>query len=259
MLSSCARRLWWFPLLVLAAGLPAGAAMLPFTGRLDVVFGQVPFFVTVDGTGVASVNGNGLGGPLTSLGLPAGVFHATALNFPGTQGIGQIRVTAANGAGNFALTPNGGGGAMPLPGVVRLCLLATCDAAANQLLLPLDPVGAGGTAMVTGPVTLTVTGMLWTQGLVVITTPGAVTSLEGFAHGPLSNTGTTAQLGGVLELVTPAVVHTTIPGLNTLKGYALLHVEFIPEPASAALAGLGLALFGVGGWRRRATRRTARQ
>lgn len=257
-MSTLLRDLALLPLLVLVGSASARAATLPFQGRVDAVFGGFPFVVSVEGSGVATVNGDGTGGALTALALPAGVFHATGLNFPGTTALGvieQIRVTAANGIGNFAnLTVQGGGRVMALPGVVRFCLLATCDTASVQLQLPLDPIGAGGTAKVTGAVSITVEGMPWTKGLVTISTPGAVTILEGFAHGPLSNTTSTAQPGGVLELVTPAAVRTNIQGLENLSGYAILRVEFVPEPASGALVAMGLALLVAG---RRAQQRRA--
>src|SRR5262245_35706828 len=138
-----ARGLAVAPLLLMAGAAPAAAATLPFQGRLDAVLGGFPFVVSVEGQGVATVNGNGTGGALTALALPAGAFRATGLNFPGTTVLGaieQIRVTAANGPGEFDLTPDGGGGVMGLPGVVRLCLLMTCNTSTLTLQLPLDPI-----------------------------------------------------------------------------------------------------------------------
>lgn len=233
--------------LAAAVEAPARAAEMPFRGTFDVLFGPFPVTLTVEGAGVATLNANGAVGALTSLQLPSGAFHATALDFPGTGAISQIRVTASNGPGSFTgLTPGGGGGVMPIRGLVKFCILATCDLATNVLTLPLDPIGAGGTARATGPLVITVEGMPWTKGTTTISTTFAVTVLQGFAHGPLSNTTSTAAPGGVLELVTPAVVHTNIAGLEELNGFAALRVQFVPEPASAALLAAGLALLAIG-------------
>jgi len=226
---------------------PAASAPMPFRGSFDVLINTVPIVLTVEGTGTANVNRNGAVGALTSLELPAGVFQTTALDFPGTGAISQIRVTASNGFGSFpTLTNAGGSGIMPIFGMVSFCLRAPCDDATAILGLPLDPVGAGGTASATlGGLAFTVEGMPWTKGTTTISTTFAVTILQGFAHGPLSNTGTTALQGGLLELVTPAVVRTNIPGLDLITGYATLRVQLVPEPGSAVLLAGGLALLGL--------------
>lgn len=238
-------------LLLLAASLPltaapARSASMPFRGSFDVVINTIPVLLTVEGAGIATVNRNGAVATLTSLELPAGVFQTTALDFPGTGAISQIRITASNGTGSFpTLTGAGGQGIMPIFGMVSFCLRAPCDVATAILGLPLDPVGAGGTARATlGGLAFTVEGMPWTKGTTTISTTFAVTVLQGFAHGPLSNTGTTALQGGLLELVTPAVVRTNIPGLDLITGYSTLRVQFVPEPGSAALLAGGLALLG---------------
>ncbi len=69
--------------------------------------------------------------------------------------------------------------------------------------------------------------------------------------GTLSNTGSTALQGGLLELMTAAVVHTSLPGLHLITGFATLRVQFVPEPGSAALLAGGLARLGIGARRSR--------
>jgi hypothetical protein len=228
---------------------PARGAPIPFRGELIVAFAGFTF-VSVAGAGIAEVNGDGTGGALTALALPEGVFAATT-EFPGTFPLGGIRVTASNGAGLFALTPSGGGGAMPLRGVARLCLLATCSAATIALDLPLSVVGAGGLAQVTGPIDVTITGAQWTKGGATVMRPGATTILGGSARGPLGQAGSTAQPGGRLVLVTPIRVSSSLPGYEDLDSWAELHLEFVPEPSTLALLGSGFAALAAGARRRR--------
>jgi hypothetical protein len=233
------RRCPWLALAwLLLAAAPAPAALLPFRGELVVAFAGGFPAIAVAGAGIAEVNDGG--GALTVLALPGGVF-ATSATFPGTFPIGGIVVTGANGAGAFALTPSGGGGAMPLRGNARLCLLASCGAATIALDLPLSVVGAGGVTQVTGAIDVTLTGALWTKGPITVMRPGATTFLGGFARGPLGLEGSTAQPGGMLVLVTPIRIATNLPGFEDLDSWAELHLEFVPEPSTLVLLGAGFA------------------
>lgn len=216
---------------------PAHASPLPFRATIDIAFGGFAF-VTIEGAGIAEVGPTGAS--LTQLSLPAGVFSITT-EFPGTFPLGDLAITAQNGAGAFPeFTASGGGGAMPMLGVARLCLLAGCDTATFVLDLPLSGVGAGGVATVTGPFAVTLEGAAWTKGAVVIQRPGATTFASGYAYGPALQPGSTAQPGGVLGLVTPIRIATTLPGYEDLDSYALLQIEFIPEPSTLLLLGAGL-------------------
>lgn len=216
---------------------PAQASPLPFRATIEIAFGGFAF-VTIEGTGVAEIGATGAS--LTQLSLPAGVFSIET-EFPGTFPLGGLAITAQNGAGAFSdLTANSGGGAMPMVGVARLCLLAGCDAATFVLDLPLSGVGAGGVATVTGPFAVTLEGAAWTKGVVTIERPGATTLVGGYAYGPAAQPGSTAQPGGVLGLVTPIRIATTLPGYEDLDSFALLHIEFIPEPSTLLLLGAGL-------------------
>jgi hypothetical protein len=237
-------------LATLAFASPARAALLPFQATLDIAFGGF-FFVTLPGAGVATVNGDGTGGALTQLGLPAGVF-TIATGFPGTFPLGGIDITAANGAGSVGpLATNAGGGAMPVQGVARLCLLAPCSVASFVLSLPLSGVGAGGVATVTGPFSVTLEGAPWTKGRITVSRPASVSIVSGFARGPNGLAGSTAQPGGVVSLVTPIRIATTLPGFEDLDSWAQLHIELVPEPATLVLVAVGLAAIAGAARRRR--------
>jgi hypothetical protein len=71
----------------------------------------------------------------------------------------------------------------------------------------------------------------------------------GFVHGPASLTSSTAQPGGVVQLVTPAQIQTNLSlGSNQLIGtIGRLAITFIPEPDLGILLAVGtfgLALLG---------------
>jgi hypothetical protein len=225
---------------------PAAAGTLAFRGDVSFFFGPNLVIGFVSGSGVAQVNGASplAGGAITQLSLPAGAF-ATSTEFPGAPPIGGIQIVAQNGAGSFtALTLAGGGGPMPVLGNARLCLIAPCATASLFVDLPLSVIGAGGTATAAGTFfDITLVGAPWTKATFTVSTPGAVTIVGGFGRGPLFNPGTTAQPGGVLTLATPVLIRTTLQGFEELPSYAILYLEFVPEPGALlavapAVAGL---------------------
>jgi hypothetical protein len=215
------------------------ATPLTFRGEVDIALPRLFVFVTVSGAGIADVHTDA-SGLLTGLALPAGAF-ATHGTFPGSTILREIDVDATNGLGAFGpLAANGGGGVMPVRGIARLCLLAPCSIATIYRDLHLSAVGAGGTNRVTGAIALTLEGARWTKGGFTLTSPGVVTQVSGFGHGPGGQIGSTAIPGGVLNLVTPIHIHTSLPGLHEIHGFASLYLEFVPEPGTAMLLGAGI-------------------
>jgi len=214
------------------SGSPAGAATLSFQGSLVVTVGSGVF--GIPGSGIATVETTGT--HLESLALPAFAFATAGLSLPlGDPTLDPLRglqITAHNGSGSFAP-----GGAMPLPGVAKVCLFKSCGAGPPaNLSVPLSVIGAGGTAVASGAVDLTVVGAPWAESAVV----GSSTA-RGFAHGPASATSTTAQASGVRQLVTPILISTSLEGAALIPAFGVLTLHFVPEPATALLVALALA------------------
>jgi hypothetical protein len=93
-----------------------------------------------------------------------------------------------------------------------------------------------------------VAGAPWTIGTAVVSTgttpnggPTATGVRSGFAHGPASGTTSTANLGGVVQLVTPIQVTTTLGYRQRLGFFGVLNVTLVPEPSTALLLGAGFA------------------
>lgn len=237
-----------------AAALGACALLIATTGHAAPLAFQASISIVIassgvgfSGAGIAEVDGYG---HLGSLSIPAGAFDAVGtrvtITTPAAFPMQGIQVTAANGAGFFA---NPGGGAMPLLGAARVCLFGTCDAAIANLSVPLEVVGQGGTATVAGAVNLTVVGAPWTLGTVSV---GSTTAM-GFARGPDGRTSSTARASGVIQLVTPIFIATSIPADNAvIPAFGILTLHFVPEPTTLVLVSGGLA--GIAGAARRIRR-----
>lgn len=241
-------------LIATSLGLPAssaGAAALPFEATLSIHLSTL-VFESQTLTGVATVNASGGGVALDSMVLPAG-FAATRASLPVTDPaaapIEGAIVGVTNTAGTFARTPDGRlTGVMGFSGAFQVCLFGTCATAPANISVPLSVMGAGGTGYFTAAVNVTVTGAPWTTG--TVSTPFGTTLATGFAHGPLSATGSTAQSGGALRLVTPLFLHTSIPAQALPEFYGVMEIRFVPEPSDLLLLGAGLAALVVGAVRR---------
>ena len=247
----------------LGAGFAGGASarVLGYEGTLTLEFVQPLLSIgAFTGAGVATVNGSAGRIPLSSLRLAGAITGSTVvpLTDPDLAPLRTILAHVTLGTG--ILAPISGGGSpltrnqLPIGGEVRLCILFECGFGYIPLPLTVGGTrGAGIGGLVTvntfgkAGVKISVAGAPWTIG--VTTVSNSVRS--GFAHGPVSGTTTTAKEGGVVQLVTPIQVTTTLGGVSDIIG--ILRIVLVPEPGSGLLLGAGvIALAAMG--RRRARR-----
>jgi hypothetical protein len=180
-------------------------------------------------------------------------------------------------SGAAASTATAGIGTQPAGGVVKVCLLSTVCTQFFSMILSqpttvngvpgtgLKGVGVGGliTAGGYGGIRVSLQGAPWTIKTVTVldqidpTTPGGPRLLttwvaKGWAHAPLSTTTSTAQPGGIIQLVTPNQVSTNLAlGSNDKLGsFVVMVIQFIPEPGLLLLLGSGVAGLAVLGRRR---------
>jgi hypothetical protein len=235
------------------------------------------------GGGVATVNGSAgvIPAHLSTLRLAGSRGHVTGsfLNVVtdpelAGDGIAAILFADIDGAtGTFgaisggiastgSMTPN----RMPIHGVVKVCMLSTV--CTMNLPLPftapttvngvlgtgLKGIGIGG-AMTLGGYggirmsmqfapwtvkTATMIDQITTTGGSRIMTPVTV---KGWAHAPASATTSTAQVDGVIQLVTPIQIWTnlTLGSNEKVVAPGILIIKFIPEPGLLLLLGSGVA------------------
>ena len=221
---------------LILGGVQARATVEPFLGIVGISIGGLPP-VGMGGTGFATVNGSGPGSHINTLSLPASPFATVGvvipISDPAAFPIKGFKLTAHNGAGAFGGAPLGG--VMPIAGVMKVCLFASCNAGPPaNMIVPLTVVGAGGAATVATLVNITAIGAPWTTGTAAV---GTLT-INGFRHGPASLTSSTADFGEV-QLVTPAFLSTNLGG-SVVPILGVLDV-YVPEPSTLLLLGSGVA------------------
>jgi hypothetical protein len=231
--------------------------------------------IPVCGRGVPPVNDSGGLGHLGNLRVKAsrgGISTVDALapaTFLFNPAVVAIRLTAAAGTGT--LGPISGGvqsapltkNRLPVAGLARFCVISTECGSFLPLLLTRHTgatgthgVGIGGILTIggTSPVRISIEAAPWTiktgTSIDQITTPVGGTvkkyvnvTRKGFAHGPGTNTTSTASPGGVVQLITPMQVVTNQTTLSNQKIalFGILTIHFIPEPGMLLLLGSGVA------------------
>jgi CAAX prenyl protease-like protein len=263
-------------LAALLAGGSALALVVDYRGELAIE-PLHPAFPTarIEGVGVATVTGTSAGAALETLSLAGGLAGTDIV--PVTDplvsngGIVALRVSGRVGTGALRpfqpaaslSTPQLSRGELAIRGGARLCMLvASCGMGLDLPFTWRDAqgtvgLGVGGMVAIAPLSTVrhTLLGAPWTPrtALLAIPTPsgGEVTAFaSGFAHGPLSFTGSTARPGGAVQLVTPLVVHGS-EGVSPPSGFARLTLHFVPEPRALFVLAPSIALLAAGARRRR--------
>lgn len=267
------------PACALATLLIAGSApalVVDFSGELalePIHPVLAPF--RIEGAGVATLNGSGAGVALETLSLAGGIAgsHIVPVTDPLVSNGGLVAFRLAARLGTGALrpfqpavslsTPQLSRGALAVRGEARMCMLTlNCG---HGLDLPLDGgtpessigLGVGGSLFIHPSPALrhSVLGAPWTPrtALLSVPTPGGGTATafaSGFAHGPLSFSGSTALSGGAVQLVTPLVVQSSA-GITLPTGFARLTLRFVPEPDALLVLPPSIALLAAGARRMR--------
>ena len=258
--------------ILLALGLAgaAQAAKLQYSGTIGSKLGAGQLKKNRNtSTGVATVNLSGGGGLLHTISFPG---SRTGSNFnpvtdPDTTGtIKTIGREATAVLGTFAdlqnppLTQN----KMLIKGFSRLCLFQPCGQPGSfNFDIPLSAnngntaVGIGGTLYKGGfgEIRISLEAAPWTLGsATAVNQTGKgnfkTVTVSGFIHGAASGTGgggSTAQVGGLIQLISPAQVTAIGTGDNNSKqsNFAIFTVHFIPEPGLLLLLGAGVVGLGI--------------
>ena len=173
-------------------------------------------------------------------------------------------------SGGGPLTQNTLTGVGLQPGNARFKQCILFPGCASYLPIPVTSggtkgAGLGGVITVNtfsaGPgLKLSVVGSPWTLGVathtgvpnrITLTVAGVITNrftvhttrtAQGFVHGPASLTSSTAKGSGVIQVVTPVAVTTSLaPPNNFLPVFGIIRLHFIPEPGLILLLGSGIA------------------
>ena len=261
-------------LLWIAAPMTASATLKDWSGTLTIDVGNL-FKIQAVGVGTALVNSSGGGAHLSTLAIsPSGAVTATGtvpLTNPGLHTLISVQVTASLGAGTFRPISGGGGltqNVLPVAGLVKLCILF--PGCSLNLPIPLTVngtrgIGIGGTITVNtfSPgvgIKMSADAAPWTLGVAAVTgiptLNGGTSSVtvQGFVHGPASDTSSTARGSGVVQFVTPMLMMTNLDPPNTrvpVFGVLRLHFDPVPEPSATFLFASGLAVVAMTLRRRR--------
>ena len=264
----------------------ANTAVLNWEGTARVSLGDDPEGVLTGG-GVATINGPAGDVPAhlstlrlaESRGQIKGTFTriVTDPDIIG-NGIALLKYDGiAFGTGTWggisggAASTSTGGGILPVGGTVKICLLTT--ACTQYIPIPLtqpttvngvpgtDIKGIGVGGLITG-FRISVQAAPWTIKTATVLDqitptggpPRIITTwtAQGWAHAPVSTTTSTAQPGGMVQLVTPNQVETNIPigSSDKMGSFVILVIRFIPEPGLLLLLGSGVVGLAVLGRRR---------
>jgi hypothetical protein len=259
-------------LFVLLVGDAALAASVEWTGTLETKLGAARRFYTdgshqgLRGSGVATINGSGSAGLITTLRLDGGITGSdyNPVTDPDTNGtIASIGAQATLGVGTLKdlnsppLTSN----VLTAGGFSRICLLAPGCANGSGLFIevpysdgPSNKIGVGGilTAGRFGNVRISIEAGPWTIGsgsAINQTQKGAFQTVtaSGFAHAAASGSSAVAAASGMIQLISPMQVTTIGAGDNNdqLSLFSILTLHFIPEPGFLLLIGAGVTGLGI--------------